>query len=267
MKRALGFTLVELLVALFVMALLAILSWRGLDGMTRAQAATEARADEVLTLQTGLAQWKSDLDALVQLPQMTALEWNGRVLRMTRRGTASPTDGVRVVAWTRRDGQWLRWQSPPLAMRGDVESAWLQADQPGRYRGQCAEYCGAQHAKMAFDVVAQPPADFERWRQAQLRGAAPPATAAQARGLALVTFRCGLCHAVRGTDAGAHAAPDLTHLMSRATLASGMIPNNVGTLAGWVQAPQAIKPGSLMPDQHLTGPQIADVTAYLETLK
>lgn len=129
MKRALGFTLVELLVALFVMALLAILSWRGLDGMTRAQAATEARADEVLTLQTGLAQWKSDLDALVQLPQMTALEWNGRVLRMTRRGTASPTDGVRVVAWTRRDGQWLRWQSPPLATRGDVDSAWLQADQ------------------------------------------------------------------------------------------------------------------------------------------
>lgn len=129
MKRALGFTLVELLVALFVMALLAILSWRGLDGMTRAQAATEARADEVLALQTGLAQWKSDLDALVQLPQMTALEWNGRVLRMTRRGTASPTDGVRVVGWTRRGGQWLRWQSPPLATRGDVESAWLQADQ------------------------------------------------------------------------------------------------------------------------------------------
>ena len=150
---------------------------------------------------------------------------------------------------------------------GQQNIAWLQADRPGRYRGQCAEYCGAQHAKMAFDVVAQPPADFERWRQAQLRSAAPPATAAQARGLALVTFRCGLCHAVRGTDAGAHAAPDLTHLMSRATLASGMIPNNVGTLAGWVQAPQAIKPGSLMPDQHLTGPQIADVTAYLETLK
>lgn len=127
-----GFTLVELLVALFAMALLAVMSWRGLDGMTRAQAQTEARSDEMLTLQVGLAQWAADLDALVQLPQATALEWNGRVLRMTRRDTSSGSEGVLVVAWTRRvvdgTGTWLRWQSPPLATRGDLEQAWLQAD-------------------------------------------------------------------------------------------------------------------------------------------
>ena len=127
-----GFTLVELLVALFAMALLAIMSWRGLDGMTRAQAQTEARADEVLTLQVGLAQWAADLDALVQLPQTTALDWNGRVLRLTRRGTASVTDGVLVVGWTRRvvngTGTWLRWQSPQVTTRGALEQAWQQAD-------------------------------------------------------------------------------------------------------------------------------------------
>lgn len=123
-----GFTLIELMVALFALALLAILSWRGLDGMTRAQAQTEQRADEVLALQTGLTQWGADLDAVVQLPQLSALEWNGRVLRMTRRGTASITDGVHVVGWTRRDGQWWRWQSPALYSRGEVDTAWQQAD-------------------------------------------------------------------------------------------------------------------------------------------
>jgi general secretion pathway protein J len=127
-----GFTLVELLVALFAMALLAILSWRRLDGMTRAQAQTEARADEVLTLQVGLSQWGADLDAVMQLPQTPALDWNGRVLRMTRHGTASPGDGVLVVAWTRRivngQGTWLRWQSPQVTTRSDLEAQWQRAD-------------------------------------------------------------------------------------------------------------------------------------------
>ena len=127
-----GFTLVELLVALFAMALLAIMSWRGLDGMTRSQAQTQARADEVLTLQVGLAQWAADLDALIQLPQTTALDWNGRVLRLTRRGTASVTDGVLVVGWTRRvvdgNGTWLRWQSQQLRTRGELDEAWQKAD-------------------------------------------------------------------------------------------------------------------------------------------
>jgi general secretion pathway protein J len=127
-----GFTLVELLVALFAMALLAVMSWRGLDGMTRAQAFTEARADEVLTLQVGLSQWSADLDAVMQLPRTPALDWNGRVLRMTRRGTATPGDGMLVVAWTRRtvngQGTWLRWQSPQVATRGELEAQWQRAD-------------------------------------------------------------------------------------------------------------------------------------------
>ncbi|HSH90483.1 MAG TPA: prepilin-type N-terminal cleavage/methylation domain-containing protein [Ramlibacter sp.] len=131
-RRAHGFTLVELLVALFAMALLAILSWRGLDGMTRAQAITEARADEVLTLQVGLAQWTADLDAIMQLPGTTAIEWNGRVLRMTRRSTSAVTDGVLVAAWTQRmvngKGTWLRWQSAQAFTRGDLEQAWQHAD-------------------------------------------------------------------------------------------------------------------------------------------
>lgn len=128
MRRARGFTLVELLVSLFALALLAGLSWRGLDGMMRARQITEARADEVLALQTGLAQWTADLDAIEEYPPARALEWNGRVLRLTRRSSLSPTDGVRVVGWARREGRWLRWESSPVMLRGELDTAWQQAD-------------------------------------------------------------------------------------------------------------------------------------------
>ncbi|GAB3662548.1 PulJ/GspJ family protein [Ramlibacter alkalitolerans] len=127
-RRAAGFTLVELLVALFALAILAVLSWRGLDGMIRARQVTEARADEILTLQTGLAQWAADLEAIEEFAPNSPLQWNGRVLRLTRRGSLSPADGVRVVGWTRREGNWLRWESPPVTTQGDLQSAWQQAD-------------------------------------------------------------------------------------------------------------------------------------------
>ena len=135
-----GFTLIELLVAISVMAVMAVLSWRGLDGMTQAQSRLQQRADEVLTLQAGLNQWGADLDALIQLPQTQSLDWDGRALRLTRRSPTTLIDAsyqgaadeaVLVIAWARRDaagaGQWLRWQSPPLRTRGEVDLAWQGA--------------------------------------------------------------------------------------------------------------------------------------------
>ena len=132
-RRQTGLTLVELLIALFAMSLLAMLAWRGLDGMARAQAYTESRADDVLTLQTGLAQWAADLEAMEQQQgMMPAIDWNGRVLRLTRRSTTSITDGVLVVGWARRNVPagtlWMRWQSPPATTRADLEQAWQRAD-------------------------------------------------------------------------------------------------------------------------------------------
>jgi general secretion pathway protein J len=131
--KARGFTLIELLVAIGIMALMAGLSWRGLDGMARTQERLTQRADQLMTLQAGLAQWSADLDAMVQMPGTTALDWDGRALRITRRSTSAPGDGLLVVAWTRRlvegRGQWLRWQSSPVLTRGELQGAWASAAQ------------------------------------------------------------------------------------------------------------------------------------------
>lgn len=124
-----GFTLIELLVALSVMALLALLSWRSIDGMAKAQAQVSARSDEALTLHASLAQLKFDLDAITQTPSVNSLDWDGRVLRMTRLAS-KPGDGLQVVAWTRRfddGGQWLRWQSPVSRGFTDWRQSWEQA--------------------------------------------------------------------------------------------------------------------------------------------
>lgn len=130
-QRSAGFTLIELLVALSVMAVLAMLSWRGIDGMARIQAQTQARADDVLSLQAALGQWTADLDAIQQIPRQNAIDWDGRVLRLTRRPATAGVDGALVVAWTRRvidgSGQWLRWESPPLRSRGELDQAWARA--------------------------------------------------------------------------------------------------------------------------------------------
>lgn len=125
-----GFTLVELLVAIAAMAMLAMLSWRGIDGMVRSVSVARAHTDDVQVLQTALAQWRTDLDALADAPSGSSLDWNGQTLRLTRRDGTDGSAGLRVVAWTRRmDDQsvWLRWQSGRLNTRAQWQTAWLQA--------------------------------------------------------------------------------------------------------------------------------------------
>jgi cytochrome c oxidase subunit 2 len=150
---------------------------------------------------------------------------------------------------------------------GQTNQSWMQTETPGRYLGQCSEFCGYQHAHMQFEVVAQTPAEFAAWQAAQRQPATEPAAADAARGLEVVQFRCALCHAIRGTSAGAVSAPDLTHLMSRRTLAAGTLPNTAGNLVRWIQNPQDAKPESMMPNQYLSAQQLTDVLAYLETLQ
>lgn len=126
-----GFTLIELLVAISIMALMAVMGWRALAGMQQATTQTHTHTDAVLTLEAGLAQWGTDLDALAELPFTTAVDWDGRALRITRSHSAGPGEGVLVVAWTRdsRDdvAQWLRWQSAPVRSRQEWQQAWAAA--------------------------------------------------------------------------------------------------------------------------------------------
>lgn len=162
---------------------------------------------------------------------------------------------------------------PQLAGKTDLvpgqrNTMWIQADSTGIYRGQCAEYCGSQHGKMALAVVAESPGTFDTWLAQQREPALVPVDPAITAGReAFGSSACPLCHTVRGTPAGGRAGPDLTHLASRLTLAAGVLPNTRGHLAGWVANPQAIKPGTLMPVIPLSPSELLAVVGYLESLK
>jgi cytochrome c oxidase subunit 2 len=138
----------------------------------------------------------------------------------------------------------------------------------GIYRGQCAEFCGAQHAHMALVVDVEPYDQFVQWWQQQLRPAMAPTTPLALAGYNVVTTgQCALCHSIAGTPASGTVGPDLTHLASRRSLAAGTLPMGKGQLYGWVADPQSIKPGSKMPTIPLEPKQLHAVVAYLETLK
>lgn len=183
MRQARGFTLVELLVAIVVMSMLALLSWRSLDGMTRTQNITQQRADDLLRMQAAMGQWAADLDALIDTGEVNALDFNGQVLRMTRRDsgeTGLDSRGIRVVAWTRltgvalaglpqisssinASGQWVRWQSGPVLRRDELARAWQRAGEWGR--GALSSQTGNAGADSAIALLG-----IDNWQLFYHRG-------------------------------------------------------------------------------------------------
>jgi cytochrome c oxidase subunit 2 len=151
------------------------------------------------------------------------------------------------------------------AIPGQTNETWIEAAAPGIYRGQCTEYCGLQHSHMGFLVVAQTPKDFRGWWNHELASPATP-TGRALLGQADFQMHCGGCHAVRGTEAEGALGPDLSHLMTRTTIAAGQLPNNGPVLAHWIADPQSLKPGSFMPAPSLSETELADIHAYLESL-
>lgn len=151
---------------------------------------------------------------------------------------------------------------------GYTTSTWVQADTAGVYRGQCAEFCGYQHAKMALYVVAQPRQRFEAWLAAQLVATPPPTDSVALAGQKVfLAGPCSNCHTIAGTSAHGTVGPDLSHLGSRLSLGAGTIPNTIGNLAGWIVDPQSIKPGVDMPSNQLEARDLQAIIRYLESLQ
>jgi cytochrome c oxidase subunit 2 len=151
---------------------------------------------------------------------------------------------------------------------GYQNALWIEADREGIYRGQCAEFCGHQHAHMSFFVVAEPEDKFQKWLAAQVSTPPEPVDPVAKHGEEVfLSHTCVMCHTVRGSGAGSKVGPDLTHIASRMTIAAGTLPNTRGNLAGWILDSQSIKPGNKMPPNPLKSDDLNALLAWLETLK
>jgi len=150
---------------------------------------------------------------------------------------------------------------------GQTNELVITVDRAGVYRGQCAEFCGTQHAKMGLRLIAQSPEDFDRWRAQQLEPAKSDGEIARSGREVFFASGCFVCHTIRGTGAGGRVGPDLTHIGSRMALAADTLPNTVGHMAGWITDPQSIKPGSNMPQMNIDASDVSPLANYLESLK
>jgi cytochrome c oxidase subunit 2 len=160
---------------------------------------------------------------------------------------------------------------PQLAGKTDLipnrtNYMWIDPREPGVYLGNCAEYCGTQHANMLLRVIAQTEDEFKKWAAEQQRAANDDASAGEAKAT-FQSLSCVNCHTVKGTPAVGKFGPDLTHLMSRQTLGAGVLPNTAENLRAWVNDPQQGKPGCFMPGMGLTDRELTQVVSYLQSLK
>ena len=180
--------------------------------------------------------------------------------------------GTPIVVMTNSKDVIHSFWAPSITGKRDLlpgysSAFWFQIDKAGIYHGQCAEFCGLQHAHMGFSIVAESVDDFQSWQQQQLKAATEPSTAEALQGRQVfLTHACLMCHTIRGTDAGSHVGPDLTHVASRNMIAAETLPNTTGALAGWVVDPQRIKPGTQMSPNSLAPDDLQAVVAYLQTL-
>ena len=200
-----------------------------------------------------------------QYPGQRFITANELHVPVSDRDHPTPTH-IRLLSADTNHSFWV----PQLAGKTDlipnrVNNMWIDPHDTGVYLGQCAQYCGTQHAKMLLRVVVESREDFDKWLASQKQPAADVPSAADGRRV-FESTACVNCHTVAGTNAKGKFGPDLTHLMSRATIASGAAENTKANLRLWIKEPDAIKPGCLMPAMQMSEQDIDAVTAYLMTL-
>jgi cytochrome c oxidase subunit II len=181
--------------------------------------------------------------------------------------------GKPVVVLTRSADVIHSFWAPNLNGKRDLlpgyqTAFWFQADKPGIYHGQCAEFCGWQHAHMGFAIIAEPADKFMQWEQQQVKPATESSNPEVKRGRdVFLNHACVLCHTIRGTSAGSRMGPDLTHLASRRMIAAETLPNTRGALAGWILDPQRVKPGNHMAPNPMQPDELQALLAYLQSLQ
>jgi cytochrome c oxidase subunit 2 len=246
---AIGITVVTL----FVVLVLSVITGKRVEGMT---------SQNPLTIQITGHQWWWE----ITYPNSQADQ------TVTTANEIHVPVGTPVVVLTSSNDVIHSFWAPNITGKRDLLPGYSSAfsfhiDQPGIYHGQCAEFCGLQHAHMGFSIVAEPPDQFQAWQQQQLKSAIEPSTSEAIHGRQVfLTHACLMCHTIRGTDAGSRLGPDLTHVASRNMIAAETLPNTAGALAGWVVDPQRIKPGTKMSPNPLTPDDLQAVVAYLQSL-
>jgi cytochrome c oxidase subunit 2 len=251
---AVGSTIAITVITLFVILAVSVITGKRVEGLT---------SNNPLTIQITGHQWWWE----VTYPNSEADQ------TVTTANEIHVPVGIPIVVWTSSKDVIHSFWAPNITGKRDLlpgysSSFSFEIDKAGIYHGQCAEFCGLQHAHMGFSIVAEPVDEFQAWQQQQLKAAAEPSTSEAIRGREVfLAHACLMCHTIRGTDAGSRVGPDLTHIASRNMIAAETLPNTAGALAGWIVDPQRIKPGSQMAPNPLSGDDLQSVVTYLQSLQ
>jgi cytochrome c oxidase subunit 2 len=250
---AVGTAIAVSVITLFVILVLSVITGKRVEGST---------SKNPITIQITAHQWWWEVTYPNSQPDQTVT---------TANEVHVPVGTPIVILTSSKDVIHSFW-APNITGKRDLlpgySSAFsFQIDRAGTYHGQCAEFCGLQHAHMGFSIVAEPADQFQGWLQQQLKSADEPSSSEAIRGREVfLTHSCLMCHTIRGTDAGSHLGPDLTHVASRNMIAAETLPNTAGALAGWIVDPQRIKPGTQMSPNPLAPDDLQAVVAYLQSL-